>query len=197
MRQLFQGEGMENHSLVILAALAAVVVVSVWWYVATMNAFARLAVKIEESDSGIDVALSKRFSTLTKMLEVTKAYAKHEAETLGNLVTLRSGMSMAERSAANSRMNELEGRINVLAENYPSLRSSENFVELQHAVMEVEEHLQAARRVHNMNVSAFNRLLASWPAGVVGRSRGCAPMEFFAAEEREKRDVEMKFGEEG
>jgi LemA protein len=90
-------------------------------------------------------------------------------------------------------MDEMAGRINVLAEAYPELKSSENFKQLQIAVSEVEEHLQAARRIYNMNVSAFNQLLASWPAGIVGGMKGHAPKEFFEAEEKKKEDVKMAF----
>jgi LemA protein len=158
-----------------------------------MNRFERLAVKITESDSGIDVALTKRFDTLTKMLDVTKGYAKHEAETLEKLVKLRRGMSVDEKSAANKQMDELTGRINVIAESYPELRSSDNFKQLQIAVTDVEEHLQAARRIYNMNVSAFNQLLASWPASVVGNMKRHTAKQFFEAEERKKSDVKMEF----
>ena len=72
--------------LYVIAIAAAVILAAVAWYISTMNAFARLAVKITESDSGIDVALTKRFDTLTKTLDVCKTYAKHEVETLANLV---------------------------------------------------------------------------------------------------------------
>jgi LemA protein len=90
-------------------------------------------------------------------------------------------------------MDELAGRINVLAESYPDLKASENFRELQHAVVEVEEHLQAARRIYNMNVSSFNQLLASWPSNVVGNMNRHAAKAFFEAEERKKEDVRMEF----
>jgi LemA protein len=174
-------------------AAGVIAVAAILWYISTMNRFARLVVKITESDSGIDVALTKRYDTLTKMLDVTKGYAKHEAETLANIVTMRRGMSMGERSEANRQMDELTGRINVLAESYPDLKASENFRELQHAVVEVEEHLQAARRIYNMNVSSFNQLLASWPSSVVGNMNRHSAKAFFEAEERKKEDVRMEF----
>jgi LemA protein len=170
-----------------------IAVAAIFWYISTMNRFARLAVKITESDSGIDVALTKRYDTLTKMLDVTKGYAKHEAETLAGIVKMRRGMSMGERNEANRQMDELAGRINVLAESYPDLKASENFRELQRSVVEVEEHLQAARRIYNMNVSSFNQLLASWPSSVVGNMNRHAPKAFFEAEERKKEDVRMEF----
>ena len=183
---------MENGMIIAIVVGLFLVMVTIW-YISTINHFARLAVKITESDSGIDVALTKRFDSLTKMLDVTKAYAKHESETLEKLVKLRSGMSMAERSEANNRMDELAGRINVLAENYPQLRSSENFRALQRSIAEAEEHLQASRRIYNMNVSSFNQFLASWPASMVGNYRGYGSKEFFVAEEAKKSDVKMEF----
>ena len=174
-------------TVLVIAACGAV------WYISTMNRFARLLVKIREADSGIEVALTKRFDTLSKLLDVTRAYAKHEADTLSGIVQLRNGMSMAERTAANVKMDELAGRINVMAEAYPELRSSENFRELQAAITEAEEHLQAARRIYNMNVSAFNQLLVSWPASIVGHILHHTAREFFAAEEHKKQDVNMEF----
>ena len=99
------------------AALAAVGGAALW-YIMTMNRFARLLVKIRESDSGIEVALTRRFDTLTRMLDVTRAYARHEAGTLGSIVKMRQGMSMAQWSDANSQMDVLHGKINVLAEAY-------------------------------------------------------------------------------
>lgn len=183
---------MATSLIVVIIAVAAGLGLTVW-YVSTMNRFERLAVKIKESDSSIEVALTKRFDTLTKMLEAAKGYAKHEAEVLSNLVNLRRGMDMAERAEANQRMDELAGRINILAEAYPALKASEVFVQLQRSVAEVEDNLQASRRIYNMNVSAFNQLLVSWPASLVGLQRGHTPKQFFEAEERKKEDVKLEF----
>ena len=185
---------MENISEWVLP-IAAILVIggTIIWYIATMNRFAQLAVKVTESDSGIDVALTKRFDTLTKMLDVTKAYAKHESEVLAGIVKLRKGMPMDERIVANQQMDEVTGRINILTESYPELRSSENFKQLQLAVAEVEDHLQAARRIYNMNVSTFNQLLVTWPSSIVGKQHGHEKKVFFEADEQKKNDVGMNF----
>ncbi|WP_302982672.1 LemA family protein [Bilophila wadsworthia] len=177
----------------IIGLLVAVALVVVVWFIMTMNAFAHLLVKVTESDSGIEVALTKRYDTLTKVLDVTKAYARHESETLAQIVRLRKGMSPDEKTAANRKMDEMTGGINILAESYPELRSSENFKELQGAIAEAEEHLQAARRIYNMNVSAFNQLLVTWPASIVGNARGHVAQVFFQAEEAKKEDLKMTF----
>ena len=176
----------------LLGALA-IVVAAVLWYIMTMNRFARLLVKIREADSGIEVALTKRFDTLTKMLEVTRAYARHEADTLGKIVKMRQGMNMTQRSEANSQMDVLRGKINVLAEAYPELRSSDNFRALQTSITDVEEDLQAVRRIYNMNVSQFNQMLVTWPDSIVGHIHGHKKQDFFKAEKDKKQDVAIHF----
>ncbi|MBQ7263399.1 MAG: LemA family protein, partial [Synergistaceae bacterium] len=100
---------------------------------------------------------------------------------------------MQEKSDAAAKMDEVAGRLNILAESYPELRSSETFQQLQRSVMEAEGELQAARRIYNMNVSQFDQLLASWPAGIVGRKHGHVPAEFFEAEPTKRGDVKMAF----
>jgi LemA protein len=179
--------------VVMMLFLAAAVFAVVLWFIVTMNRFARLKVKISESDSGIEVGLTNRFDVLTKLLDICRAFAQHETELLTGLVKLRKGMNMEERTVANNQMDELTGKINVLAEAYPTLKSSENFKGLQDSVVDVEEYLQAARRVYNMNVSSFNQLLVSFPSSIVGNIKGYTPCTFFVAEERKKSDVKMEF----
>lgn len=178
---------------VIIIVVAIVVVILVGWYIGTSNKLNRAVVKIEEADSGIDVALTKRYDALTKMLEITKGYAKHEKETLGEVISLRKGMSIAEKQDANNKMTETFGKINVLAEAYPELKSSENFKTLQLSVADVEEHLQAARRLYNANISSYNQEIVSIPTSIVASMKGFVKKEFFEADEAKKEDVKMEF----
>lgn len=178
---------------VIIIVVAIVVVILVGWYIGTSNKLNRAVVKIEEADSGIDVALTKRYDALTKMLEITKGYAKHEKETLGEVINLRKGMSIAEKQDANNKMTETFGKINVLAEAYPELKSSENFKTLQLSVADVEEHLQAARRLYNANISSYNQEIVSFPTSIVAGMKGFVKKEFFEADETKREDVKMEF----
>lgn len=178
---------------VIIIVVVIVVVILVGWYIGTSNKLNRAVVKIEEADSGIDVALTKRYDALTKMLEITKGYAKHEKETLGEVINLRKGMSIAEKQDANNKMTETFGKINVLAEAYPELKSSENFKTLQLSVADVEEHLQAARRLYNANISSYNQEIVSFPTSIVAGMKGFVKKEFFEADEAKKEDVKMEF----
>jgi len=98
---------------IVIWVIIAVIVVLVIWAVATSNRFKTLLVKINEADSGIDVALTKRYDTLTKMMDTVRAYAKHEKETFAEIVNLRTGMNTAEKVEANQCMDEMMKRINI------------------------------------------------------------------------------------
>ncbi len=173
-------------------AIIAIIIICVIWVITTSNKLNRTMVKIEEADSGIEVALTKRYDVLTKMIDVVKSYAKHEKETLFEVINLRKGMTMEEKIDANNKMNSNFDRINVLAESYPELKSSENYKTLQQAIVEVEEHLQAARRMYNSNVSIFNQMLVSFPTSIIANSKSLTKKSFFEAEEAKKEDVKVE-----
>ncbi|NLL73375.1 MAG: LemA family protein [Clostridiales bacterium] len=163
------------------------------WYIATMNNLRRAEVKINEALSDIDVALVKRHDVLSKMYDICKGYMKYEKETILETINLRSGMTMKERTNAINDLDQASNFVNVVAENYPELRSSENFKQLQISVMDVEEHLQAARRLYNSNISYLNQKVVSFPSSIVANTLGISSKEFFETKEDKKEDVKMDF----
>ena len=173
--------------------LGLIIVYIVWRAIAISNRFKVLLVKIQEADSGIDVALLKRYDTLTKLIDVVKGYTKHETELLSEVIRLRSGMGMAEREDAHHKMDEAERKIHILAESYPELRSSENYRQLQEAIVDAEDHLQAARRVYNVNVSSFNQAIVQFPASIIANFAHHAPRDFFEADAQKREDVKISF----
>ena len=177
----------------LVICIVAIVAVILLWWVGTYNGIKKLDIKVKEGLSGIDVALTKRYDVLTKMLEVVKGYQQHEKEILTEVIKLRSGMTMQERNTANQHMDTAFGRINLLAENYPELKSSNNFIQLQNAILDTEEHLQAARRLYNANVTAFNEKIVTFPNSIVAGSMGAVAKEFFEAEAVKRQDVKMQF----
>lgn len=163
------------------------------WYIGVSNSIKVAALKVDESESGIDVALTKRYDVLTKMLDAVKGYQKHEQSVLSELVKLRTGMSMTEKKAANAAMDKVSRDINVLAEGYPQLKANTNFVELQKAIVDVEEHLQAARRLYNSNVNAYNTKLVVFPSSIIAKNMGAVKRELFEADEIKRQDVKIQF----
>ena len=163
------------------------------WFICVSNSLNKAIVKIEEADSGIDVALTKRYDVLTKMVDVVKGYAKHEKEVIIETINLRKGMTITEKNEVNNKMNEAFSKLNVVVENYPNLKASENFAVLQQSIVDVEEHLQAARRLYNSNVSLFNQKIVSFPSSIVAEMKKLVKKEFFEVEEIKKQDVKIEF----
>ena len=176
-----------------IIVIVVVVVLIIGWIIGTSNALNRTIVKIDEADAGIDVALTKRYDALTKLIEVVKGYAKHEKETLFEVVSLRQGMTIEEKNKANHIMDENMHKAEFLIEEYPDLKASANFLDLQATIVDVEEHLQAARRLYNSNISTFNQMIVTFPTSIIAKSKGLVKKDFFEAEEKKKEDVEIKF----
>lgn len=176
----------------VIGIIVALVIILIIWYISTVNHLNRTIVKIEEADSGIDVALTKRYDVLTKMMDTVKAYAKHEKETLFEVINLRKGMTLEEKNIENAKMSHNLEKIHVVVENYPELKSSDNYKQLQQSIIDVEEHLQAARRMYNSNVSIFNQMIVTFPTSIIANSKGMAKKDFFEAEATKKQDVKIE-----
>jgi len=81
-----------NPGLIIALVVVVLVIVPILWFIGTMNSLRQLEVKVNEAESGIDVALTKRFDVLSKLVNTVKGYAKHEAETFENVTKWRAGL---------------------------------------------------------------------------------------------------------
>lgn len=180
-----------------LLVIGGLILIIVFWYIGTMNRLRQLELKVHEAESGIDVALTKRFDMLTKMLETTKGYAKHEAETLEKVVKWRSGIpetaTLQEKEEFFSQLNQVASGIDVVVEQYPDLKANTVFMELQGAVTNTEEHLQAARRLYNANVTSINHIIVTFPQSIVANAIHMDKKPYFEAEEKKRQDVEFKF----
>ena len=176
-----------NPIIVILVVVLAIVC----WCIKTVNDFKKKEIRVQEALSGVEVALTKRYNVLTKMLDTAKGYMKHESELFTKVIELRHGMSIAEMNDAQRQMDTLSVRFFAVAENYPELRSSSVLAELQRGIRDAEEHLQAARRLYNSNVAVYNTAIAMFPAKLLAGSR--QPKEFFAADAGKREDITMSF----
>lgn len=184
---------MVSGGFMVLVIIGVLIVIAVIWYIATMNGIRAASLKVDEADSGIDVALTKRYDVLTKQLAVVKEYASHESKTLFETIRLRSGMTLREKMDAAGKMDEVSKQFGVTLEAYPQLRSSDNFMALQNSITDVEEHLQAARRLYNANATAYNTKIVMFPTSIVAGIMGVQQRDLFEAEDYKRQDVEMKF----
>jgi LemA protein len=159
-------------TFLVLAGLLALIVL---WAVLTHNSFIRARNKVDESWSGIDVQLKRRHDLVPNLVDTVKGYAAHEKATLSAVTEARaaamSAGTNAERSAAEAQLTGALDGIRIVAEDYPELRASESFRALQGELSELEDQIQAARRIYNANVNAYNTRIQLFPNSVVaGRS---------------------------
>ncbi|MCI1244743.1 MAG: LemA family protein [Bacilli bacterium] len=180
--------------VIVVVVIAAIAIIS--WWIRTSNRLKKEQIKIDEAASGIDVALTKRFDLLTKEVAVVKGYAKHESTTLANVISMRrpsSDASMKEKADFSAACTKAFDSINVVAEQYPDLKANTNFLNLQNQIAEVEEQLQASRRVYNSNVTVFNEDIVVFPSSLIAKHLRLVKRDFFEAEETKRQDVKIEF----
>jgi LemA protein len=178
--------------MVAIIIIIAIIVFAIGYVISISNGLNRAIIKIDEANSDIDVSLTKRYDVLTKMIDVVKGYAKYEQETIFKTVELRKNMTIKEKNEANELMEENMEKINVIAENYPDLKASENYKTLQKAIADVEEHLQASRRLYNANVSSYNQKIVTFPSSIIANSKGLTKKDFFTVENKKREDVKIE-----
>lgn len=151
--------------------------------------------RVRAAWSDIDVQLTRRHDLVPQLVEAVKAYAAHERATLEAVTELRRQSAAAEELAAKAGLEErLEAgvhRLLALAEAYPDLKASRNFLELQSGLVEIEDHLQYARRFYNGAVRIFNTRVETVPDVVIAKLFNFRPAEFYAAENREPPGVTL------
>lgn len=174
---------------VILVAVFIIWCVS--WFIRTANRLVRMRTKVDELDADIDVALMRRFDQLTKEYQLMKQYCSHESQTLIETIRMRRGMSLEERNTAAQQMETLAAQLQMTLEAYPQLRAVEVVTTVQRSVTDTEAHLQAARRLYNNSVGAYNNACQEFPSSFVASLTGHHPRTFFAAEERKRQDVDF------
>ena len=154
-------------STTVFYGIGGALVLLLVWIVATWNSFIRARNKVDEAWSGIDVQLKRRHDLVPNLVETVKGYAAHERETLTSVTEARSEAMAAdsreERAAAESALSSALGGIRALAEQYPELRAAENFQGLQAQLSQLEDEIQAARRIYNSNVQNYNTRIQVFP----------------------------------
>ncbi len=163
--------------------LLGVVVVVVGWVVSTYNGLVTLRNKAEEGWAGIDVQLRRRADLVPNLVETVKGYASHEAQVFDRVTRARAAVVGASGPQdADAANNELAGALKSLfavAEAYPELQASDNFLELQRQLAEVEEELAFSRRYYNATVEDLNTRTEQFPSNVVANAFGFERRAYF------------------
>ena len=159
---------------------AALLVWGIWTY----NRFIRLRNQVDEAWAGIDVQLQRRYDLVPNLLATVKGYMKHESGVLERVTRLRGApdLDVESRAGEESGLSRSIGRLFAVAEDYPDLKASEGFRQLHDSLVEIEEHLQFARRYYNGSVRDNNNLVQGFPPLLVARLFGFRQAAFFEIE---------------
>ena len=181
--------------MTIVYIVLAVLVVLVVGYILINNSLISARNKCDEAWSGIDVQLKRRHDLVPNLVETVKGYAAHERETLTRVTDARAGAVAADnapppqRAQAESALSAALGGIRAVAEQYPQLRAADNFIRLQAQLAEIEDEIQAARRIYNSNVQIYNTRQQIFPNSIVAARGDFRAREFFEIEVASERDV--------
>lgn len=174
-----------------------VIVLIALWLLFTYNSLVTLRNRVREAWSQIDVQLKRRSSLIPNLIEAVKGYAKHEKGVLEEVTKARTSLMGAknphEAADANNMLTGALKSLFAVAENYPNLRASENFKQLQDELSDTETKVAASRQFYNTNVLDLNNNLETIPSAWVGQTFGFKKEEFFKATEEEKADVKVNF----
>tara|TARA_Y100000310_G_scaffold336475_1_gene421095 strand:- start:382 stop:945 length:564 start_codon:yes stop_codon:yes gene_type:complete len=181
-----------NITQIIILVVAIVVV----WAIFAYNRLIALRNRAKEAFSDIDVQLKRRYNLIPNLVEAVKGYASHERGVFERVTEARANALSAEQSGNVKNMGQAENMLSgalkslfAVAENYPQLQASQNFMELQRELRDAEDKIQAARRFFNTTVMSLNTKIESFPVVLVAKTFGFKQEEFFEIEEEGQREV--------
>ncbi len=176
--------------------LIFIIVLLVALFLAIVGAFNRLIVlrnRTKEAWADIDVQLKRRYNLIPNLVNAVKGYAQHERELFEKVTQARtqamSAQSAGERGKAENMLSNTLKSLFAVAENYPNLKASENFKQLQEELTDTEDKVQAARRFYNNNVKDLNIKIESFPSNLIANLFHFKKMELFELAEAEQREV--------
>src|SRR5438270_242203 len=177
--------------------LLGVVVLLVLYVIAAYSGLVRLRNRVDNGWSQIDVQLRRRYDLIPNLIETVKGYAAHEREVFEEVTRARSQAQSASGVQGQAQAeNELTRSIRQLfavAENYPELKASQNFLALQEELTGTESKIAFARQFYNDQVANLNTPVGTFPSNVMARLGGFTPREFFEIDDPAKGPVEVHF----
>jgi len=171
------------------------------WAVLNYNALVRIRQQVRESWSGIDTELKRRYDLIPNLVETVKAYAAHEKEVLAKVTEARaraqaSTGSVAEQAAEEKKLVDSMRGLLAIAEKYPDLKASNNFLALQKELINTEDRIQAARRFFNANVRDLNTRIEVFPSNLIASMFNFERETFFEVESAVMREpIDVSFAD--
>src|SRR4030043_749051 len=185
--------------MILLYILIGIIVIALLAGIAIYNRLLRLKEEVKSSWSDIDVQCKKRYDLVPNLVETVKGYASHERSLFEKVTEARTAAmrasSPADKAKAENMLTETLKSLFAVAEAYPDLKASTNFLQLQTHLKELEDNIENARRYYNAVVRDYNILIESFPSNIIASSFNFKQEEFFELEppEVERKPVKVSF----
>ena len=175
-------------SIITIISVAIIFVFGIFVY----NSLIQLSNKVNEAFSTMDVYLKQRFDLIPNLVDTVKAYAKHEADTLEELTKRRASVASNDSDGkidGEMRIGEALSRILVVAEKYPELKASDNFLDLHKRIVKVEDDIAFARRYYNGSVRMYNDKCQMFPYNIIANIFGFRSKKMYEIQNVAEREV--------
>lgn len=183
--------------MVALIVIGVVVLLIVIWFFATYNKLVSLRNRKDDQWSQIEVQLKRRADLLPNLVETVKGYAKHESETLEEVISARntylSATTPEDEMKANGAISEALSKLFALSENYPDLKANQNFLSLQNDLRDTEDKISYARQFYNDSVLTYNNKVEMVPSNIVAGIAKFKKATFFEVEDKDKEVPKVSF----
>ncbi len=178
--------------------ILGIIVIVLLWLILSYNRLISLRLRAKEALSDIEVQLKRRFDLIPNLVEAVKGYMKHERGVLENVTRARAAVAHGsgnplERAESENMLSNTLKTLFAVAENYPDLKASANFLDLQRELSDTENKIQAARRFYNTTVMDLNNAVQTFPTNLMAKPFGFKEEAFFDAPEAEEAPVQVKF----
>ena len=177
--------------------IIGVIVLLVLWFIAVANKLAKKKLTVENAFADIDVFLTKRFDLIPNLVNTVKGYAKHEKDTLEQVISARnkglSANTINDKIDADNELTSVVSRLIAISESYPELKADQSFIKLQETLETIENDLVGARRYYNAVVKAYNTVIVVIPDFIVAKILGYKAMKMYEAREEQRENVKVDF----
>jgi LemA protein len=178
--------------VIVIIVVVVLILLAVFYYVAKRNGIIASRNRVDESWSGIDVQLKRRHDLVPNLVETVKGYATHEEAVFTKVTQARAdsmaATSVQDTATAETKLTGALTDLRAVAEQYPNLKATENFQQLSRNLSELEDEIQASRRIYNSNVQAYNTDIQQFPGSIIANQGNFTARQYFEIEDKSERE---------
>ena len=176
--------------------IMVIIVIIVGYILITYNGLTKKKMRVEQAASGIEVYLTQRFDLIPNLVECVKAYCKHEESVFTEITKLRKEYAQNKDLQIGEELNKKYYGLMAVAENYPALQASDQFLNLQKNLSKIESQIQAARRIYNSEVTKLNISIDTFPSNLIARNFHFKKEKLFEADPNSRESISIELNEE-